>query len=183
MRLAFDQRTLILNSFITSHFSYCPIVSPMFHSRKLNERINHIYESALRIVYKDFNLSFQVLLTEDNSLNIHSRNQQKRVNEIFKVKNGLSPELMNDVFEFIKKQYSLQTTSHFRSRKIRTTKYGIETLSYLGSKLWNFVPNVYKTIESLAYFKVKLKIWVPEKFPCSLCKTYIHQVGFISFPP
>ena len=169
MRLAFDQRTLIWNSFITSHFSYCPIVSAMFHSRKVNERINHIYESALRIVYKDFNLSFQVLLTEDNSLNIHSRNQQKRVNEIFKVKNGLSPELMNYVFEFIEKQSSLQSTLHFRSRKIRTTKHGIET-PYLGSKLRKFVPNEYKTIESLTDIKVKLKTWVPETFLADYAK-------------
>ena len=45
--MTFDQRRLILNSFITSHFSYCAIVW-MFHSRKLNERINHIHERALR---------------------------------------------------------------------------------------------------------------------------------------
>ena len=176
--MTFDQRRLILNSFIKSHFSYCPIVW-MFHSRKLNERINHIHEKALRIVYKDFNSSFQELLIKDNSSNIHHRNLQKLVTEIFKVKNGLSPELMNDVFEFIEKPYSLRTTSHFRSRKIRTTKYGIETPSYLGPKLWNLVPNEYKTIESLEAFKVKIKTWVPENCPCKLCKTYIHQVGFI----
>ena len=117
--MTFNQRRLITNCFITSHFSYCLIVW-MFHSRKLNERINHIHERALRIVYKDFNSSFQELLTEDNSLNIRHKNLQKLVTEIFKVKNGLSPELMNDVFEFIEKPYSLQTTSHFRSRKIRT---------------------------------------------------------------
>ena len=147
--MTFDQSRLILNSFITSHFSYCPIVW-MFHSRKLNERINRIHERALRIVYKDFN-SFQELLIEDNSLNIHLRNLQKLVIEIFKVKNGLSPELMN-VFEFIEKPYSLRTTSHFRSKKIRTTKYGIEKPSYLDPKLWNLVPNEYKIIESLADF-------------------------------
>ena len=86
---------------------------------------------------------------------------------------------MNDVFEFIEKPYSLRTTSHFRSRKIRTTKYGIETPSYLGPKLWNLVPNEYKTIESLEDFKAKIKTWVPENCPCKLWKTYIHQVGFI----
>ena len=47
--MTFDQRKLILNSFITSHFSYCPIVW-IFHNRKLNERINNIHESALPIV-------------------------------------------------------------------------------------------------------------------------------------
>ena len=152
--MTFDQRRLILNSFITSHFSYCPIVW-MFHSRKLNERINHIHERALRIVYKDFNSSFQELLIEDNSLNIHHRNLQKLVTEIFKVKSGLSPGLMNDVFEFIKKPYSLWTNSHFSSRKIRTTKYGIETPSYLSPKLRNLVSNEYKSIESLASLREK----------------------------
>ena len=102
----FDQRRLILNSVITSHFSYCPIVR-MFHSRKLNERINHILERNLRIVYKDFNSSFQELLIDDNSFNIDHRNLQKLVAGVFKVKNGFPPELMNDVFEFIKTPYSL----------------------------------------------------------------------------
>ena len=69
------------------------------------------------------------------------------MNKIFKVKNGLSPELMNDIFEFIEKLYPLRTTSHFRSREIRKTKYGIETPSYLGPKIWNPVPNEYKTTE------------------------------------
>ena len=74
-------------------------------------------------------MSFQELLIEDNSVKIHHRNLQKLVTEIFKVKNGLLPELMNEVFEFIERPYSLRTTSHFRSRKIRATKYGIETHS------------------------------------------------------
>ena len=124
-------------------------------------------------------MSFQELLIEDNSIKIHHRNLQKLVTEIFKVKNCLSPELMNDIFEFIEKQYSLQTTSHFRSRKIRTTKYGIKTRFYFGPKLRNLVPNKYKAIESLEDFKAKITTWVPENCPCKLCQTYIHQVGFI----
>ena len=95
-------------------------------------------------------------------MNIHHRNLLKLVTEFFKVKNGLTPELMNDVFEFIENPYSLPTTLHFRSRKIRTAKYGIETPSYLGPKLWNVVSNEYKTIESLADFQAKIKTWVPE---------------------
>ena len=73
----------------------------MFHSRKLNERINHIHERVWRIVYKDFESSRKELLIENNSLNIHHRNLEKLMTEIFKVKNGISPELTNDVFEFI----------------------------------------------------------------------------------
>ena len=114
----------------------------MFNSRKPNERINHIHEIALRIVYKDFNSLFQELLTEDNSLNIHRRNLQKPSK--LKMAYHLSSRMM--FLEFIEKPYSLKTTSHFRSRKIGTPKYGTEAPSYLGPKLWNLVPNEYKTI-------------------------------------
>ena len=48
MRL--EQRKRIVNSFITSRFSYYPLVS-MFHSRRLNNRINHIHERALQVIY------------------------------------------------------------------------------------------------------------------------------------
>ena len=180
--MTYDQRRLILNSFITSHFFYCPIVW-MFHSRKLNERINHIHERALRIVYKDFHSSFQELLTKDNSLNIHHRNLQKLVTEIFKVKNGLSPDIMNDVFEFIEKPYSLRTTSHFRLRKIRTIKYGIQPPSYLGPKLWNLVLNEYKTIEPLEALKAKIKTWVPQSCYASYAKHIFTKWVLSNFPP
>ena len=42
----FEQRRLIKNSFVICHFSYCPVVL-MFHSRKLNARINRLYERNL----------------------------------------------------------------------------------------------------------------------------------------
>ena len=123
------QRWLILNSLIKSQFS-CFSKVWMFLSRKLNERINHIHERILRMVYyKGFKLSFQELLIEVNSLGIYHSNLKKLVIEISKVKNVLSPELMNDVFEFIEKTYSLRTTWHFRFKRIRTTKHGIETSS------------------------------------------------------
>ena len=68
--LNFDQRKLLLNAFITSHFSYAPVVW-MFHSRKLNNRINNIHKRALRLVYKDDTSCFDDLLATDNSFKIH----------------------------------------------------------------------------------------------------------------
>ena len=56
--MRFEQRMRILNLFIASHFSYCPLVW-MFHSRRLNNRIDHNHERALRITYQDYNSSFK----------------------------------------------------------------------------------------------------------------------------
>ena len=50
--LKFEQRKLLFNAFITSQFSYTPVVW-MFHNRKLNNHINGIYERAVRIAYHD----------------------------------------------------------------------------------------------------------------------------------
>ena len=86
--LNFDQRKLLLNAFIKSHFSHAPVVW-IFHSRKLNNRINKIHERALRLVYKDYTSSFDDLLAKDNSFKIHQRNLQKLAIEIFKVKSKI----------------------------------------------------------------------------------------------
>ena len=79
----------------------------MFHSRKLNNRINHIHERALRLVYKDYTTSFDELLLKDNYFRIHHRNLQKLAIEIFYVKLGLSPEIMRNVFLIIENPYDL----------------------------------------------------------------------------
>mgnify|MGYP001802811941 FL=1 len=80
--MTFKQRKNIMNSFIISHFSYCPVVW-MFHSKELNNRINRIHERSLRVVHRDYVSSFEDLLEKDNSLTIHQRNIQKLMTEIF----------------------------------------------------------------------------------------------------
>ena len=47
-----QKRRTIMKSFVTSQFSYCPLIW-MFHSRRLNNKINSIRERALRITYQD----------------------------------------------------------------------------------------------------------------------------------
>ena len=94
--LNFYQRKLLLNAFITSNFSYAPVVW-MFHSRKSDNIINKIHERALRLFYKGYTSSFDDLLAKDNSFKIHQRNLQKLAIEIFKVKKGIASAIMNDI--------------------------------------------------------------------------------------
>ena len=92
-----NKRMNLMKAFITSQFSYCPLIW-MFHSRNLNNKINRIHERALRLVYQN-NLSFSELLDLDNSVTVHQKNLQVLVTEIYKVKNGIAPEIMKDIFE------------------------------------------------------------------------------------
>ena len=70
----------------------------MFHDRTLNNKINHLHERALRIVYKDDCSSFDELLKKDDAVTIHHRNIQTIAIELYKYKNGLSPVIMNEIF-------------------------------------------------------------------------------------
>ena len=87
----------IMKAFIDSQFGYCPLIW-MFCSRTLNNRINHLHERALRLVYKDATLSFEELLIEDKTFSIHHRNLQKLATEMYKVINNLSPSFMHIIF-------------------------------------------------------------------------------------
>ena len=88
---------MTMKAFIASEYGYCPYFR-MFHSRILNSRVNKLHERALRMVYQDYVSSFTELLEKDNLTTIHSRNIQLLVTELFKVKNGLSPPFMNEIF-------------------------------------------------------------------------------------
>ena len=49
----------------------------MFCSRILNDKINKLHERALRLVYKNENLTFDELLDLDNSVTVHQKILQK----------------------------------------------------------------------------------------------------------
>ena len=80
----FKQRRILLKTFIESQFGYCSLIW-MFHSRRLNNKINHLDERLLRIVYKDNYSSYVDLLAKDKSFTIYQRNIQSLPIELFKV--------------------------------------------------------------------------------------------------
>ena len=66
----------------------------MFHSRLINNKINRLHERCLRIVYSDNQSNFEELLKKDNNVSVYQRNLQFLATELYKVSNGLSPDLM-----------------------------------------------------------------------------------------
>ena len=125
-----------MNVFITSQFPYAPVVW-MSHSHKQKHHINRIHETVVRVVYKDYNSSFDELLEKDISYKINDRNLQKLVTEIFKVKMNLGPEIMKEVFEIVEGPHALRSELKLKLRKNHSVRYGIETASFVGARVWN----------------------------------------------
>ena len=97
--MTLPKRRLLMSSYITSQFNYCPLVW-MIYNRKLNKKINKAHERALRIVYGDHKTGFSELLNIDKSVTILQRNLQYLLIEIYKAKKGISPTIMNEIFHF-----------------------------------------------------------------------------------
>ena len=152
----------------------------MCHGRSLNNKINNVHERALRIVYQDKKFSFKTLLKRGKSTSIHVKKLQHLATELFKVKNSLSPEIMEEIFVFKENEtYNLRSGNQLARKNIQTTQYGIESVSNLGDKLWNLLPGKIKNSSYLTVSKNKIRKWTPEKCPCKLCQTYVKNVGYI----
>ena len=173
------KKKALMKAFFMGQFSYCPLTW-LFHSRKLNNRINQFHERCLRIVYSDNTSSFEELLGTDNSVSVHHRNIQVLATELYKIVNGPSPEIMKEVFPFNENtSYNTANTRKLHSRSIKLVTFGSERLSHLTPRIWELVPVEIKNVDSVASFKRAIKKWKPINCPCCLCRTYVFQVGFV----
>ena len=106
--LSMKQKKPLYLLFIEVQFKYSP-VTWMFSSRSCNNKINKLQERALRIVYDDYESSFDVLLNKNKSFSIHHQNIQKLMIEICKSLNKPSPDTFFDsMFRSKRRQDPLQ---------------------------------------------------------------------------
>ena len=174
-----EKKKIVMNSFFNAQFNYCPLIW-MLHSRKNNNKIKYLHERCLRLIYSDKKSPYENLLEKDHSVSIHHKNIQALAIEMFKVKNKLCPEITSNIFmERTNNHYYLRNPSYFITPHVNSVYHGTESLSYLGSKIWEIVPEDLKQKKSLNSFKEAIKLWKPNDCPCRLCKIYIDGVGFI----
>ena len=182
--LPFHRKRVLIKSFVESQFSYAPLLS-LFHSREVNNKVNNLHYRALRFLYQDNFSSFQELLKKDNSVTIHQRHIQFLAIELYKVKSGIAPYLIQEIFTTRdipenSMVASLRTqTDFYNYHNPKSVRFGTETLRTLGPKIWNIIPPNIKNSASLKIFKENIKKWTPIDCPCRICKCYIQGIGFI----
>ena len=98
---------------------------------------------------------------------------------MFRVKHRIAPKIICELFNEANVLYNLRQDVSFRSYNVKTVLYGTETLSYLGLKIWNFVPSDTRDCLTGPIFRQKIKKWKPDGCPCRLCKVLIPNFEFI----
>ena len=75
--------------------------------------------------------------------------------------------------------YHVRYISQFNTPSVNTVYHGSKSISFLGPKILNLLPNERKNIGSLKILKNKSKNWKPENCPFRICKVCIENVSFI----
>ena len=96
---------------------------------------------------------------------------------MYKTLNGLSPDIMRDIFKIKSNYNNTRNAPVFYSRNIN--------MDYRPSLTWlhkfgTLCQKEMKQVTTLNEFKAKIKIWKLENCPCRLCRTYLPQIGFIT---
>ena len=142
----------------------------MFCGKGDMSRINKIHKRALRTIYNDFNLNLDELITLDNSCTIHQKHLQFLMIEVFKSLNHYSPELMWDLFCRKQQPYNLRNQLLTQLPTAKSTRYGINSIIFRGSLIWNTLPNCFKISPTLSIFKNSIKSWKCNYCTCIYCK-------------
>ena len=171
-----DKAKILYHAFIPSNFNYCPLIW-MFCGKTANNTINRLHKRTLRVLYGDYDASFEDLLRRSGEPTIRCKNLQKLMLEIYKCINAACPSFMSQFFTPKDIQYDLRTNILLQLPGTNTLVYGNNSLSFRGTILWNTLPGTIKAAQNtklLNSFSVFLFLhWV-----FNMLHTSCAMVGF-----
>ena len=171
--LNLEARLGIYRCYLLSNFNYCPIIWHFcnIEQTKLMEKIQ---ERALRFVYGDFISSYEVLLKKGNHQMLYLGRLKNIALEVYKLLNGLSPDYIAEMVSVKPNKYNLRNDKALTQPKCKTVKFGLNSFSYKGPKIWNCLPSDMRNAVSIDEFKNMLKTWTGPKCLCSMCTKMLH---------
>ena len=84
---------------------------------------------------------------------------------------------MKDIFAVRNTGYDLRQDNDSQLPKVHTTTYGIETISFLGNRLWSTFPNIIKQAAHFLFSKAILNAGRARTATEDFAKYIYHRLG------
>ena len=127
--LTVEKAKLLANAFINNQFIYAPLIW-MFANKYSIDKILKIHKRTLQIVYDVYDESFENLLNRSDDISIHQKYLRCLANEVYKslAKRNHTP-------------YNLRQGDLLLLPPAKSIRYGVNSLAFQGSLLWNNLPS------------------------------------------
>ena len=139
-----------------SNFGYCSIIWH-FCGKTNNDKIERIQKRGLAIVFNDFDSDYDFLLNRFGTKSIFNLRVDRILVETYKSLNGINPSYLKSIFQIKTIPYALRDSSRLNQPLKETTNFGLRSINYVGSKLWNMLPVHLKNSPDVNSFKFGLK--------------------------
>ena len=88
--------------------------------------------------------------------------------ETYKCINNMTPEYL-DLVEIKQSNYSFRYENTVKISTVRTVAYGQRSFRFDSARVWNSLPNEFRTKMSFREFKGLIRTWVGPRCNCAMC--------------
>ena len=151
--LPFETRKYLYLAFIMPHFNYC---SETWHccNKNATAKLEKVNERALCFVFNEKQTPYCELLDKIGLPSLVNQRLAKIVCTVFKVINSdHAPKSIKELIEHRNSKYDLRRNDILKLPKANTTTYGLKSWRFTAPKLWNLIPDSYRTIRFFKVFK------------------------------
>ena len=85
-----EKAKILLTSIVMPNSSYCPLIW-MFNGKTGKKQINGTNNRALRVLYEEYDSSFEHLFEKDRIIIVHQKNLQNPITQMYKRTNQINP--------------------------------------------------------------------------------------------
>ena len=160
---------LLYQSFIASTFKYCPLIWK-FCGNAANDNIDRVHKRVLRILLGDHESTFEALLAKNGETNIHTKNLRMLMIEIYKMLNNTNLSFMQEYFIRKDVKYDLRTRDLLQIPATKSITFGIDSIKFRGSLLWNSIPDLIKRASAAATFRSNIRNGSGEECHCKISR-------------
>ena len=149
-----ESRLGILKCFISCHFNYCPLINGANNTLKLEK----LQIRDLRFVFQRFDCTTDSFLEKGNHDTLYLQRLRNLLVEVLKILRNLSPNIVLHLFKVNTLPRSRMILP-LHVPRFKTTRYGKNSLTYLGCKLWNELDHTLKNIGNIKQVRSEINKW------------------------